>query len=65
VARSQYDHIFGGYTSVPWDNAGGKIKDDSAFLFSVTDQKKFEVTPGEVAVYHLDNEGPSFFDLWF
>lgn len=39
--------------------------DNAAFLFSATDPRKYPVTYNQTAVYHLDNEGPSFFDVWF
>ena len=65
VVRTQYDRVFGGYTSIPWTKTGGQYQDNTAFLFSVTDQRKYNIKENMTAVYHLDNEGPSFFDVWF
>lgn len=32
----EYDHIFGGYVSVPWTDEDGYICDENAFIFSIT-----------------------------
>ena len=63
-------HRFGGYTSVSWSDVGGLIQDDTAFVFSYSDNleecKIFNVTPGEYAVRHSKVSGPSFgMDLYF
>ena len=63
---TEYDHIFGGYTSIPWNNNGSGYKTDKhAFLFSINPAIKIysfkeNYSNGKCAVYHANTLG-----CWF
>ena len=63
--KSSKGKIFGGFTSLSWESKGwfGNFgeKDNSAFLFSVSDKNTFHVTRDQYAVCHYSNYGPYFY----
>ena len=66
VAKSNiYKRVFGGYTQISWDTNGFWQEDDTAFLFSVTDEKIYNIKQGQEAVGHIEDKGPTFADFWF
>ena len=58
IIKGENDHIFGGYVTVPYSSDGESHYDDKAFLFSLTNMKKFPIKIKEKAVVHYDNWGP-------
>ena len=58
IVKSTNGHIFGGYVTVPFSSDGNSHYDDKAFLFSLTNNKKFPIKIKEQAVCHLNNWGP-------
>eukprot|EP00483_Globobulimina_turgida_P007196 UN07210 len=64
IIKTKRNHIFGGYTSVPWQSSGGYKTDKKAFIFllkSCFDHKPKMVSlkkNGKCAVYHDYNYGP-------
>ena len=69
LIKSESGRIFGGYQSKPrisppvgdWKSSDDK----SAFIFSVSDQKKFPVSNSKKAIQDIDSFGPTFgnFDI--
>ena len=53
--KSENGSIFGGYTSVSWSSNKGFQTDETAFIFSVTQQSKFKVEKEFRAVQHTEN----------
>ena len=49
VITTKEGQVFGGYTSVSWDGDTQK-RDDCAFLFSVTQNKKFPIKDARIAI---------------
>lgn len=43
LVKDSEGRIYGGYTSVSWDNTSGFKKDNQAFLFSVDKKLKFKI----------------------
>ena len=35
IVKSDYDYIFGGFTTIPWCNSSGDIIDNNAFIFTI------------------------------
>ena len=60
ICKSNNGQIFGGYVTVPFSSDNNVHYDDKAFLFSLTNNKKFSIKIKEPAVCHLDNWGPLF-----
>ena len=61
VVKTDKGRIFGGYTSVSWESAGGVYKDDkSAFLFSVNNNRKYPITDSTKAIKNYTSYGPLF-----
>ena len=58
VVKGENGSIFGGYVTVPFSSDGQSYYDDKAFLFSLTNMKKFPAKIKEQAVCHLANWGP-------
>lgn len=58
IVKGGNDHIFGGYVTVPYSSDGQPHYDDKAFLFSLTNMKKFPIKIKEQAVCHYDSWGP-------
>lgn len=52
--------VFGGYTTQAWDTTSQFAVDDQAFLFSVTDKKKFGVIKPDQAIFKYEEAGPAF-----
>ena len=58
------DNIFGGYSSIPWQNSGGDKTSNDCFIFTLsnihnTEPTKFPYKSGR-SVFHDSNDGPSF-----
>ena len=63
LIKSTNGSRFGGYTSENWGATHGAcIKDDTAFLFSLTHKKKFKVDLPTFAIHNNRNFGPIFGD---
>eukprot|EP01084_Bolivina_argentea_P103946 186168_1 len=68
IIKSNYGHIFGGYTIKKWTSNTGYVKDENAFLFLIRSSDSsqkcpilFELTGDpEWAVRHQNNRGPKF-----
>ena len=58
IVKGENNHIFGGYVTVPYSSDCNSHYDDKAFLFSLTNMKKFPIKIKEEAVRHLSNWGP-------
>jgi len=58
VVKGKNGYIFGGYVTVPFSSDRQSHYDDKAFLFSLTNMKKFPVKIKEQAVCHNKNWGP-------
>ena len=58
IVKSTNGHIFGGYLSIPFTSDHQSHFDDKAFLFSLTNKKKFPIVIKEKAVCHYRNWGP-------
>jgi hypothetical protein len=58
IVKSKNGHIFGGYLSIPFSSDHQSHYDDKAFLFSLTNKKKFPIIIKEKAVCHYSNWGP-------
>ena len=58
IVKGKNGHIFGGYVTVPFSSDGKSHYDDKAFLFSLTNMKKFPIKIKEQAVCHYFNWGP-------
>ena len=43
LIKSKAGHIFGGYTSVTWEQTGIYKKDENSFLFSLDNKKKYPI----------------------
>ena len=52
IVKGKNGHIFGGYVTVPFSSDGQSHYDDKAFLFSLTNNKKFPIKIKEQAVSH-------------
>ena len=69
---NEKDNIFGGYSSIPWQNNGGNKTANDCFLFTLTNIYNTEPTKFPYvqyrSVYHCPNNGPYFganYDLGF
>jgi hypothetical protein len=60
ICKSDKGQIFGGYVTVPFSSDNKVHYDDKAFLFSLTNNKKFSIKTKEPAVCHLYYMGPLF-----
>ena len=61
IIKGKNNHIFGGYLTVPFSSDGLSHYDDKAFLFSLTNKKKFPIKIKEEAVCHYYKSwGPYF-----
>ena len=61
IIKGKNNHIFGGYLTVPFSSDGLSHYDDKAFLFSLTNKKKFPIKIKEEAVCHYHKSwGPYF-----
>ena len=58
IVKGENDHIFGGYVTAPFSSDRKSHYDDKAFLFSLTNKKKFPIKIKEKAVYHQKYWGP-------
>ena len=63
LVKSDSNCRFGGYTSISWGaSSGAYIRDESAFLFSFDNKKKYNVNTPNYAVYCHHQYGPTFGD---
>jgi len=58
VVKGENGYIFGGYVTVPFSSDNKSHYDDKAFLFSLTNMKKFPIKMKEYAVNHQSVLGP-------
>ena len=58
VVKGENGYIFGGYVTVPFSSDNKSHYDDKAFLFSLTNMKKFPIKMKEYAVNHQSFLGP-------
>ena len=58
IVKGANGYIFGGYVTVPFSSDGQSHYDDKAFLFSLTNMKKFPIKIKEQAVRHISIWGP-------
>ena len=58
IVKGKNGHIFGGYVTVPFSSNSKYHYDDKAFLFSLTNIKKFPIKIKEQAVCHYSNLWP-------
>ena len=54
IVKGKNGHIFGGYLTVPFSSDRKSHSDDKAFLFSLTNKKKFKIIEVDHAVHHYD-----------
>uniref|UniRef100_A0A3B3BCT4 TLDc domain-containing protein n=1 Tax=Oryzias melastigma TaxID=30732 RepID=A0A3B3BCT4_ORYME len=64
VGYNKSGRVFGGYTSQPFSQFGGFVKDDEAFVFSFSGERlnKYSVNNSSYAVRMTKNSGPNFGD---
>ena len=55
IIQSEHNRTFGGFVNVKFDSTSQYYPDPDAFLFSITDQKKFEIKLRGYAFYTLPN----------
>ena len=61
LVKSDSNCRFGGYTSISWGaSSGAYIWDESAFLFSFDNKKKYNANTPNYAVYCHHQYGPTF-----
>lgn len=58
IVKGKNCHIFGGYLTVPFSSDNKYHYDDKAFLFSLTNKKRFPIKIKDKAVFHMDSWGP-------
>ena len=63
--KNTKDSVFGGYTSLAWQNSGDYRPDPKAFIFTLinihnSEPTKFNVTSEKEGVYHSSSYGPTF-----
>ena len=58
IVKGKNGYIFGGYVTVPFSSDRQSHYDENAFLFSLTNMKKFPIKIKEQAVCHYSNWGP-------
>jgi hypothetical protein len=53
IIKSNFGKVFGGYSSVPYKAEDLHLKDPKAFIFSITNLKKYsQISINENALYH-------------
>ena len=66
IIKNNFNYVFGGYASEPWNSSGSYIYDRNAFLFSLRkygiSQKNDKFLVGSIgyALYGHSNYGPTF-----
>jgi len=58
IVKGKNGYIFGGYVTVPFSSDNQSHYDENAFLFSLTNLKKFPIKIKEQAVMHISSWGP-------
>ena len=60
VIVSNNDKIFGGYTSLSWQNRENYAQDTKAFIYSLTHKAKCATQSGSYSIYGVSSYGPYF-----
>jgi len=67
IIESTMNHVFGGYTTIPWTSNNNYASDNNSYIFlaragkNVTPKSgKWKVTQTQYSVYHGSSYGPSF-----
>jgi len=62
VIKIKNGDIIGGYTSAKWESSDKGVRDDKAFLFSLTKNKKYKIKEDQkkTAIYMKNDYGPLF-----
>ena len=60
LIQTSKNYIFGGYTTIPWQNRPNLKCDDSVFIFSLDLMKKYTKFKGDNSVFSYSNYGPCF-----
>ncbi len=65
IIKSNFDHVFGGYTSAKWSSGGHWIADSTAFIFSlrrngVSNYEKFKIKNVKNSIFAHASHGPVF-----
>jgi hypothetical protein len=65
IIKSNYNNVFGGYTSAAWSSFSGFISDANAFIFSlrrngVSYSDKFRIRTPADAIFSMGGYGPTF-----
>jgi len=67
IIESSMNHVFGGYTTIPWTSSNNYASDTNSFIFLVRASKntsprsgKWKVTQTQYSVYHGSSYGPAF-----
>ena len=61
IVQTTKGYKFGGYAEKTWENHNGIwIKDDKSFVFSIDHMKIYNHVQGKDAIYHCDENGPTF-----
>ena len=61
IVQTTKGYKFGGYAEKTWENHNKiLIKDDKSFVFSIDHMKIYNQVQGKDAIYHCDENGPTF-----
>ena len=61
IAKTNDGHIFGGYTSIGWNNRSDSyLTDDKSFLFSINKEKKYILQGDKKVIGCFKNRGVDF-----
>ena len=64
IVKTESNHIFGGFTFIPWDDSEKNYEDDNAFCFSIDHMKIYEKKKYLSAVGCDRGSGPRFNDMF-
>jgi hypothetical protein len=61
VCKSKaYEKVFGGFTSKSWSKVDYYVADQDAFLFSLSNSSKHQITEASCAIFCASEAGPTF-----
>jgi hypothetical protein len=66
IIKSNFNHVFGGFTTVQWNSLGAYSTDQNAFIFSLRRSNssnfyaKFPVRESSTAIWNRSYQGPAF-----
>ena len=60
VILSNNDKIFGGYTSLSWQNRQSSVQDTTAFIYSLTNKAKCATQKNSSSIADYSSSGPCF-----